>query len=589
MRSKFFIAFSLPVLLFGGFILLYFSNNLRTEAIHSIEERLETLSEILAFSVSPALDFQDPETANETLDAARQNEEIDFVLLFNQKDELFAGYGEDFLTLAQSVDLGQNQLLDDREMMVISVPVVNESESIGKLVIGHSLSLMNDKIYQSRNYVLVVGCFFLLLGVGFVFWISTLFTRNLTQMVKVVRKIGTGDFSRKAPIQNQDEVGILARAINHMSVQLENSTDEIKRREYQFRGLADNMNEGLVRLDPSCRIQYVNPKFCELFDTDPEQVFDLPLDAVVKVENEDLNLLEELKGSEEGQFEMCYLGKENLKNWLLVSFTIVQVPEEEDQTIALFTDITKIKKAESELVFKNRELDTFVYKASHDLKAPLASLKGLMDVYKDSDADEQATLFPLIEKTVDKMDNVLLGLLEVTWIKQGALHYEEISLNSMVDAIMLSIKYAKGFESVEIRRNFEPGMTVISDNKMLMSVMQNLIQNAIKYHRDEGKDRFVEIRAKQEGDQNTICIRDNGPGIPESAQPKLFDMFYRATNRSKGSGLGLYIVKTSMDKLSGSVSLTSKEGVGTEFRLQFQNGELSEVVEGPKLGVSHHS
>lgn len=582
LRSKFFIAFSVPVLVFGICVLVYSTSSLRTRALSTVQEKVETLSEVLAFSVSPAMIFQDQEVANETLNAAKLNPQIDFALVLSPNGNYFAGFGEEFIPLAQGVTRQGTQILEDQELLLFSTPVTHESEEIGTLILGHSLTESSEHIAQSRDYIIVIGILLLFIGIGFVFWLSTVFTRHLTNMVKVVRQIGVGDFSQRTSVSTADEIGILGKSINSMATQLESNTNEIKRREFQFRGLADNMNQGLVQLDQSNQILYVNPKFCELFEVDQAKVFGRLIDTVVAQAYQPEDFLVQLKLAEEGQFEIRMQSEDAQKTWLLVSYARVQIPGEEDQTIALFTDISKMKKAETELVYKNRELDTFVYKASHDLKAPLASLMGLIDLYKAGSGEEQQSLMPLIERTVAKMDGVLLGLLEVTWIKQGALNYEAFTLNSLIDTILQSIQFATGFESVKVTREFDPELTVVSDHKLLISVMQNLIQNAIKYHRETGENRIVRIRAMQDEHRNVICVEDNGPGIHPDAVPKLFDMFYRATNRSKGSGLGLYIVKTSLEKLGGSISLDTKLDQGTEFRLEFPVVEPSEPASDQK-------
>jgi signal transduction histidine kinase len=261
--------------------------------------------------------------------------------------------------------------------------------------------------------------------------------------------------------------------------------------------------------------------------------------------------------------------------WVLLSYSFATDPVGATSITAIFTDITVLKKTERDLVYKNRELDTFVYKASHDLKAPLSSLMGLVDIARGELKETSAQQYlSLIERTVQKMDDVLQGLLEVTWIKQGALDPMEIHLQDLVQTILRSIEHAPGYDTVSFQMEIPDRYHVVSDVKMLNSILQNLIFNAVKYHREEGETKWVAIKVVDFPRHARISIQDNGPGIPSSAQERLFDMFYRASNKSKGSGLGLYIVKTSIEKMGGTVVLKSEEGVGTEF-----------VVELPKMTV----
>jgi signal transduction histidine kinase len=115
-------------------------------------------------------------------------------------------------------------------------------------------------------------------------------------------------------------------------------------------------------------------------------------------------------------------------------------------------------------------------------------------------------------------------------------------------------------------KNIALDVELHSEWTLLNAIVQNLIENGIKYSRD--KSPYVKVTVNQEDGHVVICVEDNGVGINESHQSRIFDMFYRATHNSGGSGLGLYILKRSVDRLEGAVDLESREGVGSTFRVK---------------------
>ncbi len=578
-RTRFFMAFSALVASIAIFIYLYFPAKLRDQALNGTKEQAASFAEFLAFSMIPALDFDDPVSAQEAMKAVQLNELVTFVAVFRKDGSLLSSYGDISRGGPDLVSTTDGHISSDGALWMTSSPVSKETKSIGRVFVGHSLSKMEADVRQSQQLIALISLITLVFGVGFVYWVSSLLTRNLSNIVTVVDRIGAGDFSQRAVVASQDEVGILAASFNTMVTDLEASTEALRKREEQFRNLAESMNEGLLQMDRDLIIRYANPRLCSMLGRHESDLIDRHF-AVISGDKS----LPDFQGENDlRQMELQVKDSQDKLLWILLSYSFSTDSSGADSITAIFTDITVLKKTERDLVYKNRELDTFVYKASHDLKAPLSSLAGLVDIAITELRDAQAQQYlGLINRTVQKMDDVLLGLLEVTWIKQGSLDPTEIHLGDLVQTILRSIEHAPGYITVSFRITVPERYIVVSDIKMLSSILQNLIFNAIKYHRDAGDDKWVAITITDFPKYARISIEDNGPGIPAMAQEKLFDMFYRASNKSQGSGLGLYIVKTSIEKMGGSVTLHSEVGVGTEFVVELPKGTLPEkpLVEG---------
>lgn len=242
--------------------------------------------------------------------------------------------------------------------------------------------------------------------------------------------------------------------------------------------------------------------------------------------------------------------------------------------IALLYFLIDINYAtERELVNKNvlltkanQELDRFVYSASHDLRAPLRSLLGLIEVSQKSiDAEEVQQCLDLMRQRVHNLDDLIREIIDFSRNARQDVKKERFSLLPIVKEIVDNLKFAEGLEKVYVRIDISPEFEVESDKARVKVILNNLIGNAFKYHDEAKEQQEVFVKAIREGNQARIDIEDNGVGIAEEHQHKIFDMFYRAHEKSQGSGLGLYIVRETLAKVNGSIQLKSKPGGGSVF------------------------
>jgi PAS domain S-box-containing protein len=231
-------------------------------------------------------------------------------------------------------------------------------------------------------------------------------------------------------------------------------------------------------------------------------------------------------------------------------------------------DITEKKKADLELLNKTQELNTFMYRASHDLRGPLASLMGLSELAKRESGSPDAELYlSMISKTSAKLDEILKNLLHLTALKQTEPKIEDFVFNSIINDIISGIKENVSPKPPEIILNFEKQAEIKSDKTILKLILHNLIDNAVKYSKKNSPNSKVEISLVEHADKKQIIISDNGIGIGKDSLQKVFNMFYRGTEASTGSGLGLYTVKSFVEKLHGSVEIKSIENEGTHVTI----------------------
>ena len=255
--------------------------------------------------------------------------------------------------------------------------------------------------------------------------------------------------------------------------------------------------------------------------------------------------------------------------WVSVS---ARLYKEEGFIETILIDITERQNMFLELKKVNYELDSFVYHASHDLRSPLSSILGLLNIYHhETNPSIKADCIDRIEGSVKRLDNLVRELLAIS--RNNRVDDPATSINFMVEINNSINTYFSGLkiEKLDIQVRVHQPVNFVSDLTRVRIILNNLISNAIKY-RDTKKDMsVVQIEVHVDKEEARITIEDNGQGIDPSKQKAIFDMFYRANDSSDGSGLGLYIVKSVISKLNGKVEVNSAPGVKTIFSVTIPN------------------
>jgi signal transduction histidine kinase len=216
----------------------------------------------------------------------------------------------------------------------------------------------------------------------------------------------------------------------------------------------------------------------------------------------------------------------------------------------------------------NKELDSFLYSTSHDLRAPVASLLGLINIAKHDIKEEQGAKYILMmEERVQKLDHIFSDILNYSRNIKTEINVKTFRLGDIIDDVISDLKFNEGADSIRLDFSEEIDHILRTDYYQLKVVLSNLLSNAVKYHDASKPDQYIAVRFDRIDHDVQITIEDNGKGIPQESQHKVFDMFYRATSEAEGSGLGLFIVKQALDKIDAQIILRSELGEGSEFRI----------------------
>ena len=248
--------------------------------------------------------------------------------------------------------------------------------------------------------------------------------------------------------------------------------------------------------------------------------------------------------------------------------------------VGVIKDVTIQKQAEeklhqnnAELLKTNRELDKFVYSVSHDLRAPLSSMLGIVQLTEEDCEDEFIKEnLGMVKGSILKLDGFIQDILAYSRNARLDVKYDEILFNDLLVDITGNLKHmSTTTENINIITKVNQSAPFKSDKSRLSIVLSNLISNAIRYHNPAQTNPFVEINVEINASEAQIIVADNGIGIRKDLQQKVFDMFYRVSENSQGSGLGLYIVKETIDKLKGNIQIESAPGAGTKFTISIPN------------------
>jgi signal transduction histidine kinase len=220
-----------------------------------------------------------------------------------------------------------------------------------------------------------------------------------------------------------------------------------------------------------------------------------------------------------------------------------------------------------ELQAANTALDKFFYSVSHDLRAPLTSMQGLIQLMRmSSDAGELKEYAQMLNGRAENLDAFIRKIGDYSKNSQMAIKADNISLRSLIRDNLENFRFYPHASSIRVMLEVPDQLMIQSDAFRLQEVFGNLISNAFKYY-DSSKASFIRISSSQTGDTISVTIEDNGIGIREAELPRVFDMFYRANRSAPGTGLGLFIVQETLQKLHGKIEVTSQFGHGTTFRV----------------------
>jgi PAS domain S-box-containing protein len=338
-------------------------------------------------------------------------------------------------------------------------------------------------------------------------------------------------------------------------------------------------NAGIYEWDLSKNSIYISSQWKRLLGYSEGEVAVSSIDLLVSMIHPDdagriAKIIEaHLKSQEPYQNELRLKTKDGSYKWFLDSGSF-KTDEAGGILVVVgsIIDIEERKKAEEEILLKNiqlaktnEELDRFVYSASHDMRAPLSSLLGLINISeKTYNINELQAYLQMMKGRIKTMEGFIKEVTDYSRNTRLDLVLEKTDLEEVIRDVAQNLSDMTAGK-VRIEIDLSEKITLLTDPNRLRVILNNLISNAYKYHRHDQPDPYILFSAKRNSNRVVIKVKDNGSGIEPDYHHKIFDMFFRASIKSEGSGLGLYIVKETIQKLGGTIWVESSPGEGSTF------------------------
>ncbi len=333
------------------------------------------------------------------------------------------------------------------------------------------------------------------------------------------------------------------------------------------------------------KIVYVNPAFSVMSGYDFNEIIGKSPN-IFKGPNSDNDeydkLIDAIKNKEECQIETISYTKDKHEYWVNFSmFPVYNSDAELSHWVSIQRDITEEKKQEvekeqliRELTQNNKDLQQFSYITSHNLRAPLSNLTGLLNLIDDIPIEdpELKEILDGFNKSTHLLNDTINDLVKVIIIKDNpSIEKEELMLKDIFEDVFSQLDFLIGLHKPIIKFDFD-GVSFLNTNKSyLESILLNLLTNAIKYKSTTRKLK-INITANKMDDSVVLLFKDNGIGIDlERNRDKIFGLYQRFHDYPDSKGLGLYLVKSQVETMGGTIGIESKVNVGTTFTLTFKN------------------
>ena len=449
-------------------------------------------------------------------------------------------------------DLMYFALRRDSETVVRSaLPLTRVEEELGSLSQGLAVA-----------FFLVV-----LAGAGVSFLLARWITRPLREIRGVAQAIASGDFSRRAPLSSSDEMGSVSAAINRMAEELSLRLERLAAESSKLEAVLSSLEEGVVALDPSGRIVRHNAAAARVLSLSPgRDSIGLPLWEAVRMPG-----LEALARGGDGRHAV-----EWGERALLLSFRPLPGA---GGSVLVARDVTEERRYD-------RLRKEFVANVSHELRTPLSVIQGYVETLKDGalkDEENAPRFLESIEKNVLRLGTLVEDLLELSRLESGGPLVKPVRVEprALIEKVVEDLRPLADRKRQRLIVGPSEGVLEV-DPDLLERAVRNLVDNAIKYTPEGGS---VTVWASGEADGVVFEVEDTGIGIPAEDLPRIFERFYRVDkSRSRdlgGTGLGLAIVKHVAQLHGGTVSVESRPGSGSVFRLRLPRSRVGRVPAGP--------
>ena len=476
----------------------------------------------------------------------------------NEKPTRDYYYNEIFPLFENIKDECRNLLNINQEKMVV---LKNESAVIAKraTIINAAISVLT-----------------ILISLIFIIYLLNKIIRSLTNLNSKIKEIAKGDYSQKLNVSGKDEIASLSKEFNIMASKLQAydllNINQLMKEKQKIEAIVESISDGVIVTGASNRILLINKAAEKIFNISEEEY--LKKDFTDAIKNPDLfNHIDTIRKDNDNLTLKEYLdltikNKKDINYYRVISKPITNIAGESIGVVTLFQDITKFKEVED---LKS----DFVASVSHELRTPIASVLMAAELLDDEipgkTNEKQKEIISIILEDGNRLKNLINDILDLSKFESGKMHLnlKNYTPKEIIDYVLKILEIRIMEENVKINVEIDKNITgVKADISKITQVFTNLIENSINY-KTADKGIIIGLGVKFLNDKALFFIKDNGRGISEEDQKKIFDKFIRLeeseNSKNKGSGLGLAISKSIIKNHGGDLWVESSIGKGSTF------------------------
>ena len=477
---------------------------------------------------------------------------------------------------------------DNKRYYVSITPLFSASGNTNTLVGAVYLRASLEPVYTTLNKVttIFVTASLIATGIGMILaiFISSAITKPIDEMKKQTSRIARGDYSGQVQVYGQDELGQLAQAVNNLSVRVEEAQDASEAERRRLDSVLSHMSDGVIATDRRGNVIIMNETASEVLNIDANIAEGQSILDILNIRGR-YTLRDLLENQDEIVIDLSDKHHEQILN---AYFSLIQRESGFiSGLVCVLHDVTEQQKTD-------RERRQFVSNVSHELRTPLTSVRSYIEALNDGawkDPKLAPKFLKVTQDETDRMIRMINDLLSLSRMDSGTakLNLELVNLNELFNYILdrfdMMLKNDRHDEhdnskakKYSIKRDFtRRELWVEIDTDKFMQVIDNIMNNAIKYSPDGG---VVTCRLLETHSHVILSISDQGLGIPKKDIAHIFDRFYRvdkARSRAQGgTGLGLAISKEVIEMLGGKIWVESVEGKGSTFYISLPYEEYEE-------------
>jgi two-component system phosphate regulon sensor histidine kinase PhoR len=408
--------------------------------------------------------------------------------------------------------------------------------------------------------VLITG----MVGIALAFWLARASARPLQTLTRGAEVIAGGGYGYRVYAEGSDEIGTLARAFNEMGERLQAQFTQLDEDRQQLRAILSGMVEGVIALDAGQRILFVNERAAQLLGFDASSAVGRRLWEVVRQRGLQEIVQRALAGKQPLSEELEWRGPVD-RSLTVHAARLAGSPGR--GVVLVVHDTTELRRLE-------RMRRDFVANVSHELKTPLSVIKACVETLLDGaidDTEHRGTFLQQVAEQADRLHLLILDLLSLARIEAGTEVFEfgEVPLAPVVADCLERHRARAEAKNQELSVVSSDGDAVWADEEAVRQILDNLVDNAVKYTPAGGR---IRVGWRTDAEEVRLDVSDTGIGIPQPDLPRVFERFYRVDKaRSRavgGTGLGLSIVKHLAQAMHGTVSVASRVGEGTTFTVR---------------------